>query len=146
MKNENEDEVLDFDSEIENDGEAFTTLPDGDEVEYSILGVERGRTKDGSKPQVRVKLSAQSLNGHGRTTITDFITLTRKSEWKLCEFFSSLGLRKHSERLQMRWDIEGLRGRATVSVDEYVGRDGDKRTSNKIKRYLEPGAGEPTFG
>ena len=26
-----DDEIIDFDSTIENDGESFTTLPDGDE-------------------------------------------------------------------------------------------------------------------
>jgi hypothetical protein len=67
--------------------------------------------------------------------------MTRKSEWKLCEFFTALGIRRHGERLKMRWDIEGMSGRATVTVDEYTGRDGDKRQSNKIKKYLDPEPG-----
>ena len=133
-----DDDIIDFDSTIENDGENFTTLPEGDEVEFEIEEIEKGRSKDGTKPQVRVKMMCTSVTGHGRTTITDYITMTRKSEWKLCEFFTALGKRKHGEKLQLDWEIDSARGRATVSVDEYTGRDGDKRKSNKIKHYLAP--------
>jgi len=133
-----DDEIIDFDSTIENDGESFTTLPEGDEVECVIEEIEKGRSKDGTKPQVRIKMTATSVKGLGRTTITDYITMTRKSEWKLCEFFTSLGMRQHGEKLQLNWALEGAKCRATVSVDEYTGRDGEKRKSNKIKKYLIP--------
>ena len=136
--NEDTDDILDYDSEISNDGESFAVLPEGDEVEFTVQEVERGRNKAGDKPQVRLKLACRSVAGNGKTTVTDFITMTRKSEWKLCELFRAIGLRQHGETLKMRWDIEGRTGRATVSIDEFVGRDGDKRQSNKIKHYLEP--------
>lgn len=132
------DEILDYDDEIENEGSEFTVLPEGDEVVFTVKEVEKGRNKDGTKPQVRVHLALESVAGNGRTNVTDFITMTRKSEWKLCEFFTALGIRRHGERLKMRWDIEGMSGRATVTVDEYTGRDGDLRQSNKIKKYLDP--------
>jgi hypothetical protein len=138
------DEVIDFDGEIKNDGEGFTTLPDGDEVEFTVRAVEKGRNKDGTKPQVQLALACVSVNGHGRTGVKDFITMTRKSEWKLCELFVCLGLRKHGETLKCRWDIVGCKGRAVVTVDKFTGKDGDERTNNKIKNYLEPveGAGQ----
>ena len=142
-----EDEVIDFDGEVKNDGEAFSVLPDGDEVTFTVTDVEKGRNKAGDKPQVTLKLACVSVAGHGRTTVKDYITMTRKSEWKLCELFVALGLRKHGEALKLRWDIVGATGRATVTVDKYVGRDGEDRSSNKIKRYLEPGVdAEPSFG
>ena len=139
--NEETDDILDYDGEISNDGESFAVLPDNDEVEFTVKAVERGRNKDGTKPQVKMKLDCRSIAGNGRATVYDYITMTRKSEWKLCELFRAIGLRQHGETLKMRWDIEGRTGRATVSLDEFVGRDGDKRQSNKIKHYLEP-AGE----
>jgi len=143
----NNDEVIDFDGEIKNDGEGFTTLPEGDEVEFTVKKVEKGRNAAGDKPQVKLELSCVSLNGHGRTGVKDFITMTRKSEWKLCELFVSLGLRKHGETLKCRWDIEEAKGRATVTVDKYTGRDGTERSSNKIKNYLEPaGSAGPDVG
>ena len=138
MSNEDNDDILDYDGEISNDGESFAVLPDNDEVEFTVKEVERGRNKDGTKPQVKMKLDCRSIAGNGRATVYDYITMTRKSEWKLCELFRAIGLRQHGETLKMRWDIEGRTGRATVSLDEFVGRDGDKRQSNKIKHYLEP--------
>lgn len=142
----NEDEVIDFDGEVSNDGEAFVTLPEGDEVTFAITEVEKGRNKAGDKPQVALKLTCVSVNGHGRTGVKDYITMTRKSEWKLCELFTALGFRKHGEKLALRWDIIGKTGRATVTVDKYVGKNGDALTSNKIKHYLEPvSAAEPEF-
>lgn len=132
------DEVLDYDGEIQNEGTEFTVLPNGDEATFKVVEVEKGRSKDGTKPQVRVRMALESVNGHGRTTLNDYITMTRKSEWKLCEFFTSLGLRRHGERLKMRWDIVGMTGRCTVIVEEFTGREGEKKQTNRIKKYLEP--------
>ena len=131
---ENEDAIIGWDDEVSNDGN--TLLPDGDEVEVTVAEVERGYCKDGSTPQVKLTFTAESLKGYGTTTIVDYIKMTRKSEWKLCELFTALGLRKHGERLKLRWDLNGMKTRATVSVDTYTGRDGDLRKSNKIKKYL----------
>lgn len=143
----NEDEVIDFDGTIEKDGEGFTTLPDGDEVEFKIMEVEKGRNADGTKPQVKMKVACTSVNGHGRTNITDYLTMTRKSEWKLCELFSAIGMRKHGETLRLDWDIIGKTGRATVKTDSWTSRDGEKKLSNKIKNYLEPADdGDVSFG
>ena len=135
--NEKMDEVLDFDGEIQHDGAAFAVLPDNDEVEFTVNDVVKGRNKDGTLPQVRLELNCVSLAGHGRANVSDFITMTRKSEWKLCEFFTALGLRRHGETLKMNWDIKGRTGRATVIVEKFTKRDGSEGTGNKIKRYLE---------
>jgi len=141
-----DDVVIGWDDEVSEDGNAFALLPDGDEVELTVTDVERGHNKDGSAPQVKVTFAAESLKGYGRTGIVDYIKMTRKSEWKLCELFTALGLRKHGERLKLRWDLQGMKARATVSVDQYTGRDGDLRKSNKIKRYLEPAANAVSDG
>jgi hypothetical protein len=132
------DTIIDWDGEIKNDGEAFALLPDGDEVTLVVKEVERGRNKDGTKPQVRVTFMATSVNGHGKATITDYIQMTRKSEWKLSEFFRSLGLRRHGQQMRLRWDLEGMTARATVTVDSYTSKDGEPRKSNKIRKYLDP--------
>lgn len=131
-------EIIDWDGEVGNDGQDFAVLPDGDSVRATILTVEKGHKKDGSAPQVKLTLRAISENGNGEALVRDYITMTRKSEWKLCELFSALGLRKHGETLKMRWDIEGMTFRATVLVDSYTGKGGDIMKSNKIKKYLAP--------
>lgn len=134
-----ENEVLDYDGEIANDGESgFNVLPDGDEVTFTVKKIEKGRNKDGTLPQVKAELSCVSKAGHGRSTVNEFFTMTRKSEWKLCEFFTAIGLRRHGDRLKMRWDIEGMTGSAKVTVEEFTKRDGSKGSGNRIKRFLEP--------
>jgi len=138
--------IIDWDGSIDNDGEPLELLPDGDEVTLVVKEVERGHSKDGTKPQVRIRFLAVSVNGHGQTSVTDYIQMTRKSEWKLSEFFRSLGLRKHGERMRLRWDLEGMTARATVTVDSFTGRDGDTRMSNKIKKYLDPKGADVEFG
>ena len=140
MSNEVDDSVIEWDGVVENDGEQFAVLPDGDEVLLTVMEVEKGHSKDGTAPQVKITFAAESLKGYGRTTIRDYIRMTRKSEWKLCELFTALGLRKHGDKLALRWDLEGMTARATVLVDTYTGKDGDERKSNKVKKYLEPAA------
>jgi len=142
-----ENGVLDYDGEISQDGEGgFTVLPDGDEVTFTVRKVEKGRNKDGTLPQVKVEMSCQSKAGHGRTSINEFFTMTRKSEWKLCEFFTSIGLRKHGDRLKMRWDIEGMTGSGKVTVEQFTKRDGSAGSGNRIKRFLEPDVVETPAG
>jgi hypothetical protein len=145
------DDIIDYDGTISHDSE-FTTLPENEEVTFTVTEIEKGRNSDGTKPQVKAKLLCVSINGKGQTTITDYITMTRKSEWKLCELFISLGMRKHGEPLKLNWDIVGKTGRAVVMVDKYTNRTtGEEKTSNKIKKYLEPVSAqvdgvEPSFG
>ena len=138
-------DIIDWDGVVENDGESFDLLPDGDEVALVVTEVEKGHKKDGTTPQVRIRFSAASVNGHGRTCITDYIGMTRKMEWKLAELFRALGLRKHGDKTKLRWDLEGMTARATVTVDSYTGRDGEKKQVNKIKRYLDPAGTDASF-
>ena len=139
--NINDDAIIDWDGEISNEGQEFAVLPDGDTVELEVTEVERGHNAKDGAPQVKVTFRAVSVAGHGATTIRDYIKMTRKSEWKLCELFGALGLRQHGETLRLRWDLVGLTARATVLIDKYTGKDGDEKVSNKIKKYLEPAAG-----
>lgn len=133
-----EDAVIDWDGTIENDGEEFTVLPDGDTVEFYVDEVKFRRNAKNTAPQVQMKLVCKSINGHGNTSMNEFITMTKKSEWKLCQFFRSLGLRQHGEPLKLRWNIIGFSGHATVSIDEYTDKQGELRQSNKIKAFLDP--------
>jgi len=142
-KNQIDDVEIDFDGVVENEGTGFDVFPEGTEVIFKVETVERGRNADGTKPQVKMKLSLTPAKGEGRSSCTEFLTMTRKSEWKICEFFTSLGLRKHGEQFRLRWDIEGLRGRATVGVDTWANKTtGAQMTGNNIKKFLDPREGD----
>lgn len=76
----------------------------------------------------------------GRAVIKHNLFLHSKCEGLLCAFFSSIGQRKHGEKLKMNWSkVVGSKGRCKVGVQEWVSdRDGEKKQSNEIKRFYEP--------
>lgn len=142
-KQQIDDVEIDFDGVVENEGAGFDVFPEGTEVIFKVETVERGRNADGTKPQVKMKLSLTPAKGEGRSSCMEFLTMTRKSEWKICEFFTSLGLRKHGEQFRLRWDIEGMRGRATVGVDTWPNKTtGVQMSGNNIKKFLDPREGD----
>lgn len=140
------DRELGWDDEIENEGGGgdFIVLPAGTEAAFEVVGFERERfTPDPSK---RGKLPACSkavveLHFEGFAegqTIKENLFLHSMTEGILCSFFTSIGQRQHGEKFKMNWGtVNGSTGRAKVSVREYE-KDGEKRTINQVKRYLEP--------
>lgn len=127
-------EEFDWDDEIEEDGQ-FTLLPEG-EYEFEVKKFERGRSKAGNK---KAMLTLKVYNDSISTTIEDNISLLKTAEWKISEFFRSVGLKKHGEKLKMRWnETPGLKGRCSVTVREYEKKDGSMGKINDIERYLDP--------
>ena len=129
-------EELDFESTIEEESGGFSLLPDGD-YDYTVSKVTRGRYEGSDKMpacnSVTVELTVWGADD--KTTVTERFFLVKKFEWKLSQFFLSLGLKKHGEPLRMRWNIEGLRGKCKVYIDTYRKQDGSEGKSNKIKKF-----------
>ena len=106
-----------------------------------VEGFERGRHNGSSKippcNKAILTLGIDSPQGHASVTCNLF--LYDRYEWKLCQFFTSIGARKHGERLRMNWNqVLGARGRCKVTVRPYTGNDGKERQANDIDRFLEP--------
>lgn len=142
MLDNNEDKALGWDSPVEEDGNSFTTLPDNTECVFRVEKLEKTHTADGWKPMAKLELICTGTKGEGTTYVRDNLVLSTKAAWKLGEFFRSIGQRQHGQRIIPNWDrVVGASGRCVVSTDEWVGRDGDKRVNNKVKRYLDPPAG-----
>ena len=127
-------EEFDWDDEIQEDSQ-FTLLEPGD-YDFTVTNFERGVSKAGNK---KATLSLDVTDGVRSTKITDDISLLKTAEWKISEFFRSVGLKKHGEKLKMRWnDCVGLSGRCTVSIREYDKKDGSTGKINNIDTYLDP--------
>lgn len=136
---ENERE-LGWDDVIENDGEDYQPLPEGDYT-FTVTKFERGRSKGSSKmPPCNMAIITMRVEGDaGSATITDNIILHTKTEWKISSFLRAIGQKKHGEQVRPRWqEIVGARGRCHVFVDKYIGSDGKEYESNKIERYYDP--------
>lgn len=129
-------EELGYEGVIENEDGGFTLLPEGD-YDFTISKVTRGRYEGSDKMpacnSVTVELTV--WGPQDKTTITERFFLVKKFEWKLSQFFLSIGLKKHGEQLVMCWNIEGMRGKCKVYIDHYKKNDGSDGQSNKIKKF-----------
>ena len=132
---------MDWNSMIENDGEEYTLLDEGD-YNFEVTKFERDRSSGSGKlpscPMAvitfRVTDSASGLS----TTITDNLVLHSSLEWKLSSFFRSIGQKKHGEPLRPNWqNLVGSKGRCHVYIDKYTNRDGEEKQRNKRSKYLD---------
>lgn len=137
QQNYNEYEEIGYEGTIEDEGSEFVLLPEGD-YDFTVSKVVRTRHEASANlpecNEVDVELTV--WGPQDKTIITERFFLVRKFEWKLSQFFLSLGLKKHGEQLVMRWNIEGQRGKCKVFIDKYQKRDGTgEGQSNKIKKF-----------
>ena len=136
MANYNEFEEIGYEGTISEEGSEFVLLPDGD-YDFTVSKVTRTRHEASQNlpacNEVDVELTVWGPTD--KTTITERFFLVRKFEWKLSQFFLSIGLKKHGEQLVMRWNIEGSRGKCKVYIDRYKKQDGSDGQSNKIKKF-----------
>lgn len=153
----NNDIAMDWNDTIEHEGE-FTLLAEGD-YDFEVNKFERkrfnGSAKMASSPMAAVVIKVFDKNdpAKGSTTITENLILNRKMEWKLCQFFTALGLRKHGEPLKMNWAaIIGKTGKCKVYIDKYTTDKGEERKNNKIEKFYDynfeadsPSANSTTF-
>lgn len=135
MSNYNNNIPLDWDSEISAES-SFTLLPEG-EYPFKVVEFQRGYYNGGEKlpacPKAELKIEIDG-GENGKVTVAHNLFISRKTEGLLCEFFTSIGLKKHGEPLKMNWQlVPGATGRCKVGTRKYNGDD-----YNEIKRFLKP--------
>ena len=133
-----ENELFDWDSEIESDGQEYVTVQPGDYA-FTVTKVERqnypGNVNNGGKiPACQMALVTGSIDvPKGTATFRERLYLCKSFEWKLSSFFRCLGMKKHGEKLRMNFPgAVGKRGMAKFSVREY-----DGKTYNQIEQYYD---------
>lgn len=132
-------EGFDWDDTIEADDSEYTLLPEGDYV-FEVTKMERARFPGSAKlpPCNKATLTLKVTGDSGSTSIRTDIILARSLEWKISQFFRSIGFKKHGEKLVMNWGaVTGARGRVRVKQRTYVGKDGNERTTNDIDKFLD---------
>ncbi len=141
---ENKPYALDWDDEIEREGGTFTVLPSG--IYPFRIGdrILRERYEGSAKlpacPQavIEVTFDGGSL---GKTTIEEKLKLVSNLEFVLTSFFTSIGARKHGERMKMDWGkVPNATGVARLEVYSWDKKDGSgKGYGNRVAEWLEPG-------
>ena len=130
-----------WDSTIENDGGDFKLLEPGI-YPFVIKKIEKGYFNGSSNvpPCPKANLTLRVGEGMKISDVFDGILLDDSLEWKLCQFFTGIGSRKHGETLQMNWDegyLVGKGGWVEIEHREYM-KEGETRTTNQVSRYIDP--------
>ena len=134
---------LSWDDVIENEGGGFVVLPAG-KYPFRVTKFTRGRFNGSEKmpacPKAELELSVYSQE-HGEVTIFESLLLHTKTEWKLSEFFLSVGQKRKGEKVTMNWQaVIGAQGMCELEVNKYNDKQGNPRENNRVKEYLEPTA------
>lgn len=131
---------LGWEDEISNDGEEFVILPLGD-YDFEVKKLERARFEGSEKmaPCNMAILSIEISGEAGKSTVRHNLLLNTKMEWKICEFYISIGLKKRGEPLKMAWGkVVGSKGKCKVGIRKWVNKFGVEMESNEITKFYEP--------
>jgi len=131
--------ILDWSDTIENDGQEFVLLPEGD-YNFVVTGFERGRFPGGAKVPAcnKASISVQVSAPEGVSTVKFDLLLYRSLEWRISAFFRSIGQKKHGEKLTMDWNkVIGSKGRAHFKQRTYVNQYGEEKTVNDLDRFID---------
>lgn len=137
--NETERE-FDWNDEIQKDGGDFDLLPEGD-YDFTVKSFQRGRHEGSAKlpPCKKAELIITVWGADRSADIKHNLYLHSKVEGLLSAFFTSIGQKKHGEKLKMNWQsVVGAKGKCHVYIDSYTGKDGKDYQSNKIKKFYAP--------
>ena len=129
-----------WDDEIQQDNTPFQVLPEGD-YNFTVKKFERARHSGSEKipPWNKAVLTLSVSNGDASGDVLTNLFLHSKFEWKLCQFFTSIGQRRHGEAMRMNWGaVPGSTGVCRVSVRRWTGNDGREREGNEITEFYDP--------
>lgn len=139
-------QILGWDDEVE-EGSPFVLLPEGN-YPFTITGLEKGIYEKPANreskipancPKATVTLEFITPTGEKSTLIENFY-LYKKMQWKINQFFTSIGAPKNPEgKVKMNWGtVLGAKGAASLVVNDYTDRSGNPAQNNRIKDFLEP--------
>lgn len=136
----NNDMLMDWDDALENDGQEFVILEEGD-YNFTVTDFERGRFPGSAKIPAcnKATLTLQVRTDDGKVATVKFdLILYRSLEWRISGFFRCIGQKKKGERLVMNWNkVVGSKGRARFKTRTYTNRDGEERQANDVDRFYD---------
>ena len=135
----NQNMMMDWNDSIENDGQEFVLLPEGD-YNFVVTNFERGRFPGGPKVPAcnKASITVQVSAAEGVSTVKFDLLLYRSLEWRISAFFRSIGQKKHGEKLTMDWNkVIGSKGRAHFKQRTYVNQYGEEKTVNDLDRFID---------
>ena len=147
MNTNDEMEILGWDDEVE-EGSPFVLLPEGD-YPFVVTNIERGVYEKpvgreskvpANCPKATVTFELTAPTGE-TTTLTENFFLYKKMQWKINQFFYSLGAQKDADgTVKMNWgSVLGSKGTAKVVINPYKDKKtGEDKQNNRIDTFNEP--------
>lgn len=129
-----ENEVFDWDSEIESDGQEYVAVVPGD-YSFTVTKVERKQYQGSDKiPACNMAEVSGTIDvPKGTATFRERLYLVGSQERILSSFFRCLGMKKRGEKLRMNFPgAVGKKGYAKFCNHEYNGN-----TYNQIEKYYD---------
>lgn len=126
---------LGWDDSVEK-GTGFVLLPEGD-YDFVIESFERGRFNGSDKAPAcpRAELKVRIDTPEGTCIMNESLLLYDKMQWKLAEFFLSIGADEVDGRVKMNWNIvPRATGRATIEVRP--DKNDPSKKYNHVKKFL----------
>lgn len=126
-----------------NEGGEYTLLIPGN-YPFRVTSVEKAWHNGSERlPQCHKAVINIEIDGgwQGAVQMKTNVFLHRKMDGLNCQFFLSIGHRKHGDPLVMRWNmVPGSTGVVEIAHRKGKPKDGQEpRTFNDAKRFLEPG-------
>lgn len=124
-----------WDDEVEK-GEGFILLPEGD-YDFIIESFERGRFAGSSKAPAcnQALLKVRVETSEGVSVMNESLLLYDKMQWKLAEFFLSIGAEEKDGRVKMNWNmVPQATGRATIEIRP--SKTDPTQKYNHVKKFL----------
>ncbi len=136
---DNKDMLMDWNDAIEEDGQEYVLLPEGD-YNFTVTNFERGRFPGGQKVPAcnKATITVQVDTKEGIATVKFDLLLYRSLEWRISSFFRCIGQKKHGEKLTMDWNkVIGSKGRAHFKQRSYTNNQGEEKFTNDIDRFID---------
>lgn len=140
MNEEVKNGMLDWDTEVSNDGAlgAYIVLPEGD-YKFTVTKFERIIWKGSAKIPAGAKCASYTLTVNtddGEAVCRCDIPLHTSLEWKISAFFRSIGMKKHGEKIKPDWEgALNKEGMAHFAPREWT--DGSGKKSNEVDYFLD---------
>ena len=131
-------EELDLNGSIEQESQ-FTDIPVGDYEgiidHYEIGTCDWDNENYNGKKMLTIYINVDA--GGQEVQLRDNIVLVKNMEWKLSQFFTSIGQKKKGEPLVMNWNtVPGSTGTLELEINHYTKNDGSKGENNRVKKFL----------
>lgn len=141
-QNQNYEGALSWDSTIEKES-SFVLLEPG-EYNFTVKNMTRGQYTPGpsakiTEPCPMAELELDVTDSKGQTaTVKENLILHTSLEWKISQFFISIGQKVKGEPFVPNWGaVIGTSGRGEFDTRKYTA-NGEEREANQVKNFLEP--------